>query len=549
MRVHPGTAGAEVHGGQSYKRIETIVAGDRVLAWSETTGALSWKPVQQTFVRTTGAIYKLTYDDGTVVETTWNHPFYLEGRGWVEAKDLTPADVSATAGSLADNHRLLALAADGAHGGMTYAGMVSGRDVPRGPAAALVSTRKTERPGVTVYNFEVAEAHTYFVTKAQVLVHNASGYSSPVAQSDLGKRVTDKLNDGSFNYDRFGNATVNSGTFAFLSNFGEGAVNLLGGYGFNSNAEVSLAAITAPSAGAPAGDITVNFPDSSSMTRLGASSWGSPMVEMQFADGHSALMQDNRALARLVDGAGLTGPGYGGINSAAGLNGFLSGNLGSYYQKFGQTCAGERCIGAGNAVGDPPHAYGGALFKYANTGQPVLGDPVPPEVAARYPYGKYGILDLNDVLFCRPSVQVDMLKSKGLLRPDVTMYELDDPQKPDNLGISRVDWSTYPWAKDNPILNAAASSDWAKLTGADRNSYAWTRVGSDTAAPGAVTALNRGETLYVGNSEHVWANYRDQTKPGRPRMDADPLYPMPTKAPLRKIEYVYKLDVAKGAGQ
>ena len=96
--MHPETAGAEIHGGQSYKRIETIVAGDRVLAWGEDSGVLTWRPVTQTFVRKADAIYKLTYADGTVVETTWSHPFYIKGRGWVKAQDLAVGDMSYTAG-------------------------------------------------------------------------------------------------------------------------------------------------------------------------------------------------------------------------------------------------------------------------------------------------------------------------------------------------------------------------------------------------------------------------------------------------------------------
>ncbi len=101
--------------------------GDRVLAWGEATGELSCRPVTQTFVRKADAIYKLTYADGTIVETTWSHPFYsarrheppvrmragpappfgasedidvrryIEGRGWVKAKDLAAGDLSYTA--------------------------------------------------------------------------------------------------------------------------------------------------------------------------------------------------------------------------------------------------------------------------------------------------------------------------------------------------------------------------------------------------------------------------------------------------------------------
>ena len=54
----------------------------------------------QTFSRTAPHIYKLTYTNGTVIETTRSHPFYIQGHGWVKANDLVAVDVSASARGL-----------------------------------------------------------------------------------------------------------------------------------------------------------------------------------------------------------------------------------------------------------------------------------------------------------------------------------------------------------------------------------------------------------------------------------------------------------------
>ena len=50
----------------------------------------------QTFIRQADKIYQLTYEDGTLVETTWSHPFYIVGKGWVNAEDMAAGDVSET---------------------------------------------------------------------------------------------------------------------------------------------------------------------------------------------------------------------------------------------------------------------------------------------------------------------------------------------------------------------------------------------------------------------------------------------------------------------
>jgi hypothetical protein len=78
---------------------------------------------------------------GQVIETTYNHPFWVSGKGWMHAEDMQVGD--------------LLEKADG-------------------------STLKIEKIEVvakqaTVYNFTVAEHHTYFVSDLGIWVHNTGG--------------------------------------------------------------------------------------------------------------------------------------------------------------------------------------------------------------------------------------------------------------------------------------------------------------------------------------------------------------------------------------
>ena len=124
--------------------IEMIQPGDVVLAADEETGEVTYKEVIRTFVNTTDEITHVTISDSEgqteVIDSTPQHPFYVEGKGWVEASAL--------------------------HAGMTiwFANGTKG-------TVEDISNEGLEEP-VTVYNFEVADFHTYFVGESGVLVHN-----------------------------------------------------------------------------------------------------------------------------------------------------------------------------------------------------------------------------------------------------------------------------------------------------------------------------------------------------------------------------------------
>jgi hypothetical protein len=123
--------------------VERLRAGDLILSRGEDdpAGAVEAKPVLRVFVRT-GRVLDLRVG-GRVIRTTPEHPFRVEGEGWVDAGLLRPGD-------------LLSLEDDG--------------------CIAVEGVRDTGEYH-TVYNVEVADFHTYFVGCPEwgfsVWAHNA----------------------------------------------------------------------------------------------------------------------------------------------------------------------------------------------------------------------------------------------------------------------------------------------------------------------------------------------------------------------------------------
>ena len=92
----------------------------------------------QTFVRHTDATLALTVAGGEVIETTAEHPFYVENQGFTPAGEL---------------------------------GIGTNIVTRAGPSLRLHATA-SHRHQSTVYNLEVEDFHTYFVGKAKLWVHN-----------------------------------------------------------------------------------------------------------------------------------------------------------------------------------------------------------------------------------------------------------------------------------------------------------------------------------------------------------------------------------------
>lgn len=128
-----------VQGG--FKNIEDIQVGDQVWSWDEQTDTLGLKPVLATAEKESDALIELGFGKERF-KTTPEHPFWINN-SWKAAGE-----------------------------------------IQRGDEAYLLDKRKVqllepvheplEEVPVKVYNFEVADWHTYFVGWWMVLVHNAT---------------------------------------------------------------------------------------------------------------------------------------------------------------------------------------------------------------------------------------------------------------------------------------------------------------------------------------------------------------------------------------
>ena len=138
-------AGTPVLAACGYIAIEEIKAGDMVWAENPETGEKELKEVVQTFVNETTELIYIQVDSEEIV-TTPEHPFYSPIKGWIAACKLRTGDILV---------------------------LQNGKYV----TVEKVQHEILEAP-ITVYNFEVADFHTYYVGKNAVLVHNTCGGNS-----------------------------------------------------------------------------------------------------------------------------------------------------------------------------------------------------------------------------------------------------------------------------------------------------------------------------------------------------------------------------------
>ncbi|MEK4527884.1 MULTISPECIES: polymorphic toxin-type HINT domain-containing protein [Paenibacillus] len=136
------TAGTKVQIDGGEKNIEDIEVGDKVLSKDEETGEQAYKEVTALHRNEKDTTYKLTVGN-QIIETTDNHPFWVESKGWVLAVDLKV------------NDKLVQ----------------SNRNHLKIDNIEIVQHDKK----VKVYNFTVAEFHTYFVSSLGIWVHNIGG--------------------------------------------------------------------------------------------------------------------------------------------------------------------------------------------------------------------------------------------------------------------------------------------------------------------------------------------------------------------------------------
>lgn len=141
--------------------IETIKAGDMVQSFNPKTQIVSEKVVEEAFIRESTEFIHVKVSNETIT-TTPEHPFYVAQKGFTNSVDLRAGDILCT---------------------------VNGEYV----IVEQVQHEIIELP-IKVYNFRVADNHTYFVSDIGVGVHNANCVETTEKLPNQGK-VTGNVED------------------------------------------------------------------------------------------------------------------------------------------------------------------------------------------------------------------------------------------------------------------------------------------------------------------------------------------------------------------
>ncbi len=178
------TAGTKIHTKDGYKNIEAIKVGDYVWSENPETKEKALKKVKKIFVREKDSIIRLAIN-GEAIETTDEHPFYVEGKGFIAAGELKASDeVRLQSGE---------------------AGVVD-----------YIEEVQLDKP-INVYNFEVEDFHTYYVSEQKVLVHNTcAGVSGPIVKNSTSIDTTASIQVPNIGFNNF------NGLKKYMGNAGEG---------------------------------------------------------------------------------------------------------------------------------------------------------------------------------------------------------------------------------------------------------------------------------------------------------------------------------------
>ncbi|MGV8990856.1 MAG: polymorphic toxin-type HINT domain-containing protein [Thiobacillus sp.] len=194
-------AGTLIHTKNGLVPIEQIKVGDWVLSQPEDKGELSYKPVTRTFVHESNDLWLISF--GFVIEkngqkeyfsdeivTTGGHPFFSTTKGWINAVELTGGghikmvdgnEASATYMSKIfqmEDPNVGHAPRDPGGEGMRDEGYgvdftAAGYKVEHRRRAPEAAWDFDYNPMVrTVYNFEVADNHTYYIGTLGLWVHN-----------------------------------------------------------------------------------------------------------------------------------------------------------------------------------------------------------------------------------------------------------------------------------------------------------------------------------------------------------------------------------------
>jgi intein/homing endonuclease len=134
------------------REIRTIQVGDLVWTADPETARESLQPVTKTMQREATAL-RLIDVGGATIRTTDVHPFWVEGKGWTKAGEIATGDQLRTK--------------DGAQ--LT---VVASTTEPQGGPIMPAALSSKPHGTMTVYDLEVANTHTFFVSPQKILVHN-----------------------------------------------------------------------------------------------------------------------------------------------------------------------------------------------------------------------------------------------------------------------------------------------------------------------------------------------------------------------------------------
>jgi len=70
----------------SFKSIEDIQVGDRVLSYNPEAGKTESDEVLELYSTTNNNMMKMKFSDGTVIHSTFDHPYYVKDKGWCSLK-------------------------------------------------------------------------------------------------------------------------------------------------------------------------------------------------------------------------------------------------------------------------------------------------------------------------------------------------------------------------------------------------------------------------------------------------------------------------------
>jgi hypothetical protein len=158
-------AGTLVQTRDGEKPIEEVTAGDVVLSTNPAVAGQSaslWQPVTRLYERRAPVVIDINVGK-TKITATPEHPFWVVGAGWTAAGELRRGSALLTKGGVVVN----------------------------------VDSVERREGAFTVYNFEVADSHTYYVSPLGILVHNQCGKfpDTPEQMDDLlgfpGNRLPD----------------------------------------------------------------------------------------------------------------------------------------------------------------------------------------------------------------------------------------------------------------------------------------------------------------------------------------------------------------------